>query len=383
MATTQTLTDLDRFHACMDYESGAPRPNHELGVWRQTRERWQGEAPDAVQDYTWDWFTGEQQLALDRRAYIPVNFGFLPPFESAVLEQTEKYEIRRNAKGIVSKALRAGTVDGQRMCMDQYLQWPVRTPADFAAIKKRLVAAVPARYPADLADRIAVWRRRDCPLVLGRNCAANGFYWRAREFMGTEALSYAWYDYPALMHEMMAFYADFIIETSRPVLDKIEPDYFCFNEDFAMKSGPLLGPETFRTFILPHLKRVTAFMRGRGVRHIAVDSDGDPTVLIPLLMDGGVDIIWPIERASGVDPVTWRRRFGRGLRLWGGVDKRVLPRGAAAIRAHLREFIPLIEEGGFIPTVDHTVPPDVSWDDFGLYMDSKRALLDGDFGRLA
>ena len=50
-----------------------------------------------------------------------------------------------------------------------------------------------------------------------------------------------------------------------------------------------------------------------------------------------------------------------------------------AIRAHLKEFIPLIEEGGFIPTVDHTVPPEVSWDAFRYYMDMKSALLRGDF----
>jgi uroporphyrinogen decarboxylase len=52
------------------------------------------------------------------------------------------------------------------------------------------------------------------------------------------------------------------------------------------------------------------------------------------------------------------------------------------VRQHLLEFIPLIEEGGFIPTVDHTVPPEVSWDDFRSYMDMKKALLCGDFGAL-
>jgi uroporphyrinogen decarboxylase len=45
-------------------------------------------------------------------------------------------------------------------------------------------------------------------------------------------------------------------------------------------------------------------------------------------------------------------------------------------------MVPLIEEGGFIPTVDHLVPPDVSWDNFRYYWDLKRALLDGDFGKL-
>jgi uroporphyrinogen decarboxylase len=200
--------------------------------------------------------------------------------------------------------------------------------------------------------------------------------------MGTENLSLAWYDYPDLMHEMMEFFADFVIETSRPVLEKVKVEYFTFNEDMSMKSGPLLGPDTYREFILPHMKRLCGFLRKMGVKHIAVDSDGNPTVLIPLLLEAGVDTIWPIERASDVSPQAWRKEFGRDLRLWGGVDKRVLATTRENIRAHLREFIPLIEEGGFIPTVDHTVPPDVSWDNFRYYLDAKRALLAGEFGKM-
>ena len=200
--------------------------------------------------------------------------------------------------------------------------------------------------------------------------------------MGTEAVCYAWYDYPTLMHEMMEFYADFIIETSRPVLENVQVDYFCLNEDFAMKSGPLLSPAIYREFILPHMKRMVAFFRSRGTRYFVVDSDGDPTALIPLLLEAGVDTVWPIERASNVSPQGLRRQFGPQLRLWGGVDKRVLPRGRQAIKEHLREFVPLIEQGGFIPTIDHTVPPDVSWDNFRHYMDLKQDLLEGNFAAL-
>jgi hypothetical protein len=375
-------TDLQRFETCMEYRPCDRRPNHELGVWPQTVERWRREAPEAVRECTWNWFHGEDALGLDRREYVPVHYGFIPPFTPEVLEETEEYEVIRNHLGVVTKALKAGTVGGGRMCMDQYLEFPVRTPEDFPDIKRRLLAAFPERYPTDLDARIAAWKNRTCPLVLGENCAANGFYWRAREFMGTEALSYAWHDSPALMHEMMEFFADFVIETSRPVLEKIAVDYFTLNEDMAMKSGPLLGPETFRRFIFPHLKRMVECFKRLGVKWFAVDTDGDPTPLIPLLMDAGVDILWPIERASNVSPQEWRKRFGRSLRLWGGVDKRVLAQGQGAIRAHLREFIPLIEEGGFIPTVDHTVPPDVSWDNFRCYMEAKTALLAGEFARL-
>ncbi len=375
-------TALERFVACMEYRPSDRRPNHELGVWPQTVVRWRQENPKAIEDFTWNWFYSEDGLNLDHRDYVRVNYGFFPPFERLVLEETPEYEVIRHASGIVTKALKEGTVAGGRMSMDQYLEFPVRTPEDFPDIKRRLVPATPERYPVDLDERIEAWKTRDCPLILGENCAANGFYWRAREFMGTEALSLAWYDYPDLMHEMMAFYADLIIETSRPVLEKTDVEYFTFNEDLSMKAGPLLSPATFRKFIFPHMRRVVDFMRSHGVKHVGIDTDGNPTVLVSLFMDAGIDILWPLERASDVDPVELRQRFGQSLRLMGGVDKRVIAQGPAAIRQHLREMIPLIEEGGYIPTVDHTVPPDISWDNFRYYMDAKMDLLSGEFGKL-
>jgi len=375
-------TSLERFLACQEYQSCDRRPNHELGTWMQTRERWQHENPQSVQNFCWDWFTDEPALHLDRREYIPVNYSLLPAFDYRILEETEEYQVIQHSLGYVTKALKEGAIGGGRMCMDQYLRFPVETPEDFAAIKQRLIAGIPARYPENLEAEITRWHTRDYPLILGHNCAANGFYWRAREFMGTENLSYAWYDYPEMMHEMMEFYADFIIATSRPVLEKISVDYFVLNEDMSMKNGPLLSPDTYRTFIFPHMCRLVDFFKSHGTRYFAVDTDGDPTLLVPLLMDAGVDVLWPIERASNVSPQDLRRQFGRSLRLWGGVDKRILPLGPAAIRAHLREMIPLIEEGGFIPTIDHTVPPDVSWDDFRYYLEAKDALLSGDFAKL-
>jgi len=143
----------------------------------------------------------------------------------------------------------------------------------------------------------------------------------------------------------------------------------------AMKTGSLLSPRTYETFIYPRLKRVVEFYKSHGTRYVGVDTDGNPETLIPLLMDAGVDFLWPLERAAGQDPLYLRKTFGRGLRLWGAVDKRVLTRGPAAIDAHLREFIPLIEEGGFIPTIDHTVPPDVIWENFRYYLQQKEKLL--------
>jgi len=372
------MTNRERFLAGMEYRPVDVVPNWELGVWPQTVERWreEGMPPDAL---TFDWFVDEPYFHFDRREYIPFNCGMIPPFEVEVLERTDRYEVIRHANGIVTRALIEGTVGGGRMCMDQYLRFPVETLADFRDLQKRYDPHLPERYPAGWKESLLpAWRQRDHVLILGRNCDATGFYWRAREWMGTENLSYAWYDDPALMHEMMEFFADYTIEVLKPLLAETDAEYFTFNEDFAMKSGPLLSPQTFRTFISPHLRRMVEFLKSHGVRYVALDSDGSPEALIPLLMDAGIDLLWPLERASeGVDPARYRKKFGKSLRLMGGVDKRVLAKGPAAIDAHLRELRPLVEEGGFIPTVDHTVPPDVSWENFCHYMDSKRRLLAG------
>lgn len=198
-------TALQRFHDCMAYCPSDCRPNHELGVWAQTAARWRAEAPDSCESFAWNWFEGEPALGLDPRAYIPINFDFIPPFTATVLEETDAYEIVRDSHGIVTRAMKAGSVGGMRACMDQHLEHPLKTPEDWPDIKRRLEAAIPERYPMSLDALTERWKGRDYPLVLGVNCAANGFYWRAREFMGTEALSLAFYLYPDMMHDVMAF----------------------------------------------------------------------------------------------------------------------------------------------------------------------------------
>ena len=372
------MNDRDRFIGVMEYKAVDRVSNYELGLWPQTVSRWLQEGAPADKMAFGNWFIGEDYIGLDQREYINVNFDMIPQFDVEVLERTERYEIIRNSRGIVSKALIDGSVGGGRMCMDQYLSFPVENKDDFRELKKRYISGIEERYPQNWEEIfVSGWKNRDHVLVLGHNCSACGFYWRAREWMGTENLSFAWYDQPDLMHEMMEFYADFTIACAKPILEKADVEYFNLNEDFAMKNGPLLSPDTFREFIFPHLKRLVEFFKSNGTRYIVLDSDGNPEALIPLLMDAGVDMIWPLERASDMDPVRIRKKYGRNLRLMGGVDKRELAKDKAAIDMHLWQLAPLIEEGGFIPHIDHTVPPDVPWENFLYYMDVKRKLLEG------
>jgi hypothetical protein len=379
MFCNENLSERQRFLNVMEYKPVDRIPNHEAGVWVQTMERWKNEGLD-IDKLHWDWFSGEEYYGMNKREFIRVDFGMQPAFEYKILEETDRYEIIQHTNGVVTKALKAGTSGGMRSCMDQYLSFPVTDRASFRELKKRFIAGTEERYPKNWkTELLPRWKNRDDVLVLGQNCSTLGFFWRAREWMGTENVCYGWYDEPELMHEMMEYIADFTMENSKPILAETDVDYIFINEDMSMKNGPLLSPQQYREFIFPHMKKLVDFYKKNGARYVLVDTDGNCEALIPLLMEAGVDGIWPLERVAGMDPVRIRKEYGKELRLWGGVDKMELAKGREAIDKHLAEMVPLIEEGGFIPTVDHCVSPDVSLENFEYYMKRKNDLLSGKF----
>jgi uroporphyrinogen decarboxylase len=123
----------------------------------------------------------------------------------------------------------------------------------------------------------------------------------------------------------------------------------------------------FREFMLPAYRRMTGFYRDHGIRTILVDSDGDVTGLIPLLIEGGVTGLHPFEVTGECDIVDVRRAFPR-FQILGGIDKKKVAAGKAAIDEELERKVPFVfKGGGFVPFIDHSVPPDISWENFRYY----------------
>jgi hypothetical protein len=64
--------------------------------------------------------------------------------------------------------------------------------------------------------------------------------------------------------------------------------------------------------------------------------------------------------------------------MMGGLDKRQLMKGRAEIDQELdRKVEPVAATGGYVPMVDHLVPPDVPWSNFCYYRDSLNSLVEG------
>jgi len=84
--------------------------------------------------------------------------------------------------------------------------------------------------------------------------------------------------------------------------------------------------------------------------------------------------MFPVEKIH-TDPFRLRDEYGDRVLLIGGVDKFALARGKEAIDREVDALGPLIDRGGYIPTVDHRVPADVSFENYLYYLESKRRLL--------
>ena len=114
--------------------------------------------------------------------------------------------------------------------------------------------------------------------------------------------------------------------------------------------------------------------RAAGTKYGYVDCDGDFRKLVPTWLNNGVNIMFPLEVAAGVHPVTLRKE-NPGIRMMGGVDKMILLGTKENIKKELLKLKPLVDEGGYIPHIDHRVQADVSYENYLYYLEVKRDLF--------
>ena len=359
------MNDRERFLNVMNYKP-VDRGVYGAGVgaWPETLERWKTEGYDPAD---------EPLFKTDHWGTIGHWFFPNPPFEHKVIEEDDRTILYINHEGILMRERK----DNPYSSMPQFVKFPVESREEFRRFyRERMQPDMAARVGQDYVQKLAAYRDRDFPLVVISD-RWGGFFGGLRGMVGVERLCTLFYDDPAFIEEMMDAVADFIIAMMGQILDHTDVDVYGFWEDMAYKTGPLIGPEMLRKYALPRYKRVVEFVRSRGVEFISLDSDGDMSSLIPIWLDAGINILYPFEVQCGMDVVQVRKQYGRDLRIWYGIDKRALAKGPEAIDAELERVRPLIEEGGYVPGPDHSMPPDVPFANYVYYMNALRKVVGG------
>lgn len=357
------MRKIDQFFAVMDYADFDHPPLFDEPVWPQTLARWRREG--LPQGASW-----EKHLGVEKLGFYWLGFNQLcyPPFEKRVIEDTPEHRIYIDEWGRTVRDLK------NSMSMPEWIDLPVKDRASFERMLERLEPNYERRMPADWEARVAKVNSPDFDALI---CVPTGnYFFNLDAFMGVETVGYMLYDCPDLVHRYCDLVCDlccwFLKEKVIPRLRGVR----CLGtgEDLAYKTGPLLSPAMFEEFFVPRYRRVVAIGKPAGFDHYFVDSDGNFDILLPRMLEIGMDIFCPVEVAAGMDPVALRARHGRGLRMVGGVDKRLVAAGKDAIDAELERLFPLMCEGGFVPKIDHSVSSDISWDNFRHYIDKLREL---------
>ena len=194
-----------------------------------------------------------------------------------------------------------------------------------------------------------------------------GFFWFPRTLFGIEQHLYAFYDYPDVMQAMNQDLVDYYLKVLDEICKIVTPDFMTFAEDMSYNHGPMLSKKIFDKFLAPYYKQIVPELKRRGIVPI-VDSDGDIMPLIPWLEEVGIEGILPLERMAGVD-VNKLRQQHPNFKLIGAFDKTIMHKGKDAMRAEFERLLPVMKQGGFIASVDHQTPPDVSLQQYHVYIE--------------
>ena len=310
---------------------------------------------------------GIKQEKSQPRYEVGVSLNIMPIFEQKVLKHEAGHYLVQDWKGAIVEISDdydlTYLISASDFVTRKWHKFPVENEKDWQEMKKRLNPDEPGRFPADFAARCAKLRERDYVLSIN----PYGPFWALRDFCGFENLCMFTIEKPELVQEMAEVWGDFMTKVVSRILNETSLDVIHISEDMAYKEKAMISPAMCRQFLMPVWKKWVKAFKGDKCPVIAMDSDGFIGELIPLWIESGIQVCDPIEVAAGCDINAFRKSFGKKMAYRGGVDKREMAKGGKRIVDELKRIEPVVRDGGFIPSCDHGVPPDVSWKDYVYY----------------
>ena len=282
-----------------------------------------------------------------------------------ILEDNDEYQTQRDCLGRTLKLFKATAT------IPLPLDFPVRTMDDWLRLKPMYT------FVSDRIDWSGVERARaaqcDGTLIVA---PIPGAFNTPRELMGEEVACLSYYEDPELMHDILATIADTAMQVWARVSEKLVIDQVSVHEDLAGKSGPLIGPSQVEEYFIPYFRPLWDMLSSRGASIFQMDTDGNVTPVIDALLECGINSLYPMEPAAGMDIVEVRKKYGARLAMLGGIDKHVLRRTKEEIRHELEyKLQPMMREGGMVFGIDHRIPNGTPLDNYRYYVSTGREIL--------
>jgi len=318
--------------------------------WAETLRVWQEQSGDPDLDYG-------NAVGLDSDWALPrMNFGIFPVFETEIIEETDEYIVHRNEHGITVRDRK------DRGSIPEYLDYPVKNSEDWERLKaERLSIDVPGRFDMDWDAFRAEIEESGAGVQLGHY--PYGIFGTPRDLLGAEELLVAFYDKPEMIQDIMETLTSLWLALYERATQEVKVDQIHIWEDMSGRQGSLISPSMVEKFMMPCYDRIATFAREHDIPLISVDTDGDCSMLVPLMMKHGVNVFFPFEVQAGNDILEYREKYPE-LGIIGGLDKRALAGKRDDIDRQVEKAAKMIEKGRYVPGFDHLIPPDATWENY-------------------
>ena len=358
-----TMTDRERFNNQMHYKPVDRSFNMEFGYWEENYREWSIFTDNKVtnEDEANIFFNFDNLRSISGKCWLS------PAYENKIIEETQTTKILMNDDGLLAEIPKDG-----HDTIPHYIKATIVTPEDWKRCKEE-------RMNRDNPDRkvdIEALKRlhpenRDYPLGV----ACGSMIGKIRDMLTFEGLAYACYDYPDMVEDMVETSCLLVEDFLDQVLPHFHFDYASGWEDICFKNGPIVSVDFFKEVVMPRYKRISKKLHAHGIDLWYTDCDGDVRPILPYLLEGGINCLFPFEVNGCAHPAELLNEYGKELRIMGGVDKLQLKAGKTEIKAYLESLVPLVERGGYIPFCDHRCPPDVSVENYLYYLDLKEKMF--------
>lgn len=358
-----TISDRERFNNQMHYKPVDRCFNMEFGYWDENFREW----PMFIDNNIKSNEEADVFFSFDKISVISGNVWMSPPFESKIVDETETTYIMVNGDGLLAEVPKSG-----HDTIPHYIKATVVTPKDWEEVKK---SKFDRQSPSRKLDIESLKKKhpndRDYPL--GVDCGS--MIGKIRDMLTFEGLAYATYDYPDMVEDMVETCCLLVEDFLDQVLPHIDFDYASGWEDICFKNGPIVSVDFFKNIVTPRYKRIRKKLDAAGIDLWYTDCDGDVRPILPYMIEGGINCLFPFEVNGCSHPKELLDEYGKELRIMGGFDKIEMGKGPEAIKAYMESLVPLVERGGYIPFCDHRCPPNVKPEDYLYYLDLKEKMF--------
>jgi uroporphyrinogen decarboxylase len=153
-------------------------------------------------------------------------------------------------------------------------------------------------------------------------------------------------------------------------------DILRLGDDVGTQIGPMIGIDTYRTFLKKRTRRIiAAAKRVKPDLLIFMHSDGEVSSFIPEYLEIGVDILNPVQPECN-DLAAIGRQYCNRISFWGGIGTQsTMPFGTPEdVRRKVREVqAALGSRGGLLLAPTHILEPEVPWENVEAFVAAAKA----------